>query len=311
MQPSTSNQEKSNIAEPTEYLNCFVSSPVGTDLSSLLSIIEENNIHVLNPNEFAPGAVQITEKLIDGIERADLIVGVLGSRNSDANVMYELGYATALEKRILIIADDESEIPSDIQGLVRIKSSLDNKEAIEFALQQIIYAPIPEKKARKVLPAKTKPLKQKSDLFLEELSKLSLACSERKVEDLVREILAASGVTIISEQKYKDIRPDFAVWIDELEPYFGNPILIEVKGSLDPSKAKYALEQSLHYMSLSKVRAVLIFSQNLPLEVIQEIPKSPFVYFFDLHQLIQSLREQSLGEIIRNRRNSIVHGRIE
>ena len=310
MQSNTTNKERLNVSEPTRQLTCFVSSPVGTDLSGLLRIIENNNLHVLDPNRFAPGAVKIAEKLIDGIKRADLIIGVLNSESSNANVMYELGCATALEKRILIIVSDESEVPSDLQGLVKVKSSLDNREAIEFAIQQILNAPSPGIISRKTLSAKTKSLKQKVDLFFEELAELNQNYSPKKLEDLVRRILSESGVSVISQPKYENIMPDFAIWIDELEPYFGNPILVEIKGNLDASKAKYTLEQSLHYMSLSKARAVLVFAFSISPDTFNTVPKLPNVFFFDLRELLPSLREKSLGEVIRDRYNSIVHGRI-
>ena len=86
MQSNLARQESLDIAKPSGKIKCFVSAPAGTDLSSLLNIIEENKIQILDPSQFALGAVQITEKLIDGINRADLFVGVLGSATSNANV---------------------------------------------------------------------------------------------------------------------------------------------------------------------------------------------------------------------------------
>ena len=310
MQSNTTNKDRLNVSEQTKQLTCFVSSPVGTELSGLLKIIKKNNLHVLDPNKFAPGAVKIAEKLIDGIKRADLIIGVLNSESSNENVMYELGCATALEKRILVIVSDKSEVPRDLQGLVKVESSLDNREAIEFAIQQTLNAPSLDTISRKTLPAKTKPLGQKVDLLIKELEELNLNYSPKQLEYLVQKILEASGVSVISRQKYENVMPDFAVWIDELEPYFSNPILVEVKGRLDASRVKYTIGQSLHYMSLSKARAVLVFASSISSDTFNTVSELPNVFFFDLRELLPSLRDKSLGEVIRDRRNSIVHGRI-
>lgn len=66
----------------TRQLRCFLSAPAGTDLSGLLEALQENDIHLLDPARFAPGAVKITDKIIDGINRSDLVIGILGTATS-------------------------------------------------------------------------------------------------------------------------------------------------------------------------------------------------------------------------------------
>jgi hypothetical protein len=116
-------------------------------------------------------------------------------------------------------------------------------------------------------------------------------------------MLEASGVETRREPKYQNFYPDFAVWIDELEPYFGNPILIEVKRQIHTDRqAKYVVEQVLHYISLSNVRAVIVFAAQISSEAMKVASSYPNLYFFDLHE--------SLGQIIRNERNARFHGRL-
>lgn len=68
-----------------------------------------------------------------------------------------------------------------------------------------------------------------------------------------------------------------------MEPYFGNPILIEVKGQLHTaSQAQYAAEQILHYMELSHVTTAIIFAARLSSEAIKVVSSYPNLYFFDL-----------------------------
>ncbi len=308
MQLNLTQQKDIDISKPGKEIKCFVSAPLGTDLSNLVSILEENGIEVLDSSQFALGAAQITDRIIDAINSSDLFIGILNSANLNANVFYELGSATAFNKRILVIVPDEYEIPSDLDGLVSIKSDLSNREAINFALEQILNAPKSDKRVKKDLPGKTIPLGKEADIFLKELADLEKTKFEREIEKLVRLMLESSGISIISESKYKDNRSDFAVWVNELEPYFGNPILVEVKKQMTNSMVKYTIEQSRHYMSLSKVRAVMVFSLSIPADVAANIPKLPNIFFFDLSQLLDILRDKSLGEVIRDRRNSLVHG---
>lgn len=292
-------------------LRCFVSAPAGTDLSQLLEALKENNIHILDPARFAPGAVKITDKIIDGISHADLFIAVLGTADSSANVLFELGCASALGKQTLVIVPEVYEIPSDIKDLLYIRTPPDNREAINFALEQILNAPKQEKNYNARLLDKTKPLGSLADDLLNRLNSLVEFSSERSFQGIVQEMIEASGVQTLTQQIHPKIHHDFAVWIDELEPYFGNPILIELKAQLNTAtQAKNVVEKLLHYMSLSNVRAVIIFSPQISSEAINAVSSYPNLYFFDLHEFLKRLREESLGQIIRNERNARVHGRI-
>lgn len=299
------------VTTQVKQLRGFVSAPAGTDLSQLLEALEENNIHILDPARFAPGAVKITDKILDGISNADLVIAVLGTATSSGNVLFELGCASALGKKTLVIIPEGYEIPSDIKDLVYIRTTPNNREAITFALEQIINAPEHETNPKARLLDKSKPLGDLADDLLKRLDSLGETPSERDVEYIVREMLEASGIPTRTQQKYPDIHPDFAVWIDELEPYFGNPILIEVKRRLHTDRqAKYVVEQVLHYISLSNVRAVIVFAAQISSEAMKVASSYPNLYFFDLHDFLKRLRQESLGQLIRNERNARVHGRV-
>jgi hypothetical protein len=85
--------------------------------------------------------------------------------------------------------------------------------------------------------------------------------------------------------------------------------LIEIKGKLHTAgQAKYAVDQALRYMSLSNARTVIIFAAQISAEAMQFISSYPNLYFFDIHDVLKRLREESLGQIIRNERNARVHG---
>lgn len=194
-----------------KQLRGFVSAPAGTDLSQLLEALEEHNIHLLDPTQFAPGAVKITDKIIDGISHADLVIAVLGTANSSGNVLCELGCASALRKKTLAIVPEDYEIPSDIKDLVYIRSTPNNREAVSFALEQMLNAPEQGTSQKARLLDISKPLGIFADDLLERLRKLGELPLERDVEDIVREMLEASKVASVMQQKYPEIRPDFAV----------------------------------------------------------------------------------------------------
>lgn len=293
----------------TKQLTCFLSAPAGTDFSGLLEALQENNIHLLDPAKFAPGAVKIIDKIIDGINSADLVIAVLGAASSD-NVLFELGCASALGKQVLVIVPEGYEIPSDIKDLLYIRTNPNNREAISFAIEQILNAPRQEKNNKERLPNKTKPLGSVAHDLLNKLNNLEDTLLERNVQDIVQAMLEASGIPTIRQQKFNR-RFDFAVWIDELEPYFGNPILIEVEREIiTEMQAKYIAENILHHAHLSNVRAVIIFASRMSREAVEFVSSYFNLYFFDLNDFLRRLHEESLGQIIRNERNARVHGKL-
>ncbi len=294
----------------TKQLTCFLSVPAGTDLSGLLEALQENNIHLLDPSRFAPGAVKITDKIIDGINSADLVIAILGTAASSANVLFELGCASALGKQVLVIVPEGYEIPSDIKDLLYIRTNPNNREAISFTIEQILNAPHQEQTSKERLLDKTKPLGSVADDLLNRLKYFGDNLLECDVQDIVRAMLEASKIPTRTEQKFEfNPRFDFGVWIDELEPYFGNPILIEVEREIiTEMQAKYVAEKVLHHAHLSNVRAVIIFTSRMSREAVEFILSYSNLYFFDLNDFLGRLHEESIGQIIRNERNARVHG---
>ena len=304
--------EDSAMQTQVRQLRGFVSAPAGTDLSQLLKTLKENNIHILDPARFAPGAVKMTDKLIDGIGRADLMVAVLGNETSSGNVLFELGCASALGKKILAIVPEGYEIPSDIKDLTYIRATPSNREAVNFALEQIINAPEQEKSQKSRLFDRSQPLGDLANNLIEKLNGLdAMIPSERNVADVVREMLEASGIKIRMEPSDREIRPDFAVWIDELEPYFGNPIWIEVKTEICTiGHIEFVVKRILHDMSLRNVKAALVFSFRTSSEIVEVASSYPNLFLFDLREFLKRLRQESIGQIVRDERNARVHGRL-
>ena len=64
--------------------------------------------------QFAPSQ-QIAHEIRNAIRRASLVIGETTERN--ANVMWELGYAQALNKPVLLITQDPGSIPFDLSSV--------------------------------------------------------------------------------------------------------------------------------------------------------------------------------------------------
>jgi hypothetical protein len=316
-------REKITVITQTPQLKSFVSAPAGTDLSELLKTLDENNIHILDPNGFAPGAIKMTDKIIDGLNHADLMVAVLGTANSSGNVLFELGCASALGKKSLVIVPEDYEIPSDIRSLVHIRTTPNNREAINFALEQILNAPESvdnQQTDLTDLSEKSKPLGTVANNLLKQFYALPNNPMEQEIITLVTEILRTSGLSFKSDQGYLSplssakniLRPDLVVWIDELEPYFGNPILIEVKKQIISSKdARATIQQVLNYLSVSHLKLVIVLATEISPSALEIIASEPDLYFFELPQILDRLQNESFSQIIGKERNARIHGRLD
>ncbi|NQT26663.1 S1 RNA-binding domain-containing protein [candidate division KSB1 bacterium] len=85
-------------------------SPVITDIG--MTPIRADDIY---------GATPLMERIWKGIQEAELIIADLTGRNP--NVMYELGLAHVIWKRVILLTMNDEDIPSDLSPYVQIRYS--------------------------------------------------------------------------------------------------------------------------------------------------------------------------------------------
>lgn len=81
----------------------------------------------------------ILEQIYDSIKNADLIVADMSEKNP--NVFYEVGYAHALNKRVILLTRDASDIPFDLTGhrhIVYNERIKKLRDSLEFELGMIL-----------------------------------------------------------------------------------------------------------------------------------------------------------------------------
>lgn len=292
--------------------SCYLVSSWKTDVGPLRAALQNRGIRVSRADELPPG-VAISEGIRDQIRDADFVIGVLGKAQFDANVFYEIGLAHGLDKRVILFATDtEQKLPFDIEHHYVVRSPLTNSIAVEFAIDQILNAPPPPSAKRRPSPPKerVKPLGERATKFLRRLDDLPSSGSGRNLEDLVNDLLNACGVDVVAEAVTKEIGADFAVWSDELDPILGNPLIVELKRTiLRTSDVTNAGQQLGRYLAQSGGLWGLLLYQNgydPDHPAWAELP--PTVIAMRLDDLIRQLRRHSFPDVIRNRRNLLVHG---
>ena len=185
-----------------------------------------HNIRPLIPQELAAGTDWASE-LQRELVQADLVVGILPTGRQSAWVLFELGQAWALGRRIVVIAPPGSEpVPSTLQRLLVLRIAPDNRQAIDFALDQLLSAP-PEPQTTQVRKA-----------FESRRSGCAVRFAPHKTgsfdafgwwaefEKVISDAIKGSGADVVVESPDQDRGADLAVWSDVLEPFVGNPLLI-------------------------------------------------------------------------------------
>jgi hypothetical protein len=125
-----------------------------------------------------------------------------------------------------------------------VRGSLRNRKAISFALDQVLASPPPPVRSSESKQAEKAVLGVHADRLLRELRPAMETQDWRRIESLAAEALRLGGIDEISEGTASNQRVDLAVWSDALQPIMGNPLLVEVKGSLqDEDQASKAARQ--------------------------------------------------------------------
>ena len=97
---------------------CFLIMPFGSEFDFVLKTVKETveSFHFQYDRadeSFVSGTV--VDKIREQIARADLIIADLTGKNP--NVYYEVGYAAALNKKVIQIAQSVNDLPFDVRHL--------------------------------------------------------------------------------------------------------------------------------------------------------------------------------------------------
>jgi hypothetical protein len=289
---------------------CFVSAPQGTALGTLQDSLLAHGLEPLIPEQLSAGT-DLASEIQRQMQLADLVVAVLPTAQQSNWVLFELGQASALGKRILVIAPPDSmSLPAAMHRMLVLQTAADNRQAIDFALDQVLSAPAQPGVASERKVFVSFGLGAESDLFLSRIEESLRDAKPVEFERVMYEAIKQSGTDVVVESPQPDRGADFVVWSDVLDAFVGNPLPIEAKLTVQsPAIAKRSLQQLSSYMQASNSRwAVLLYGDG-------PRPDDPFwadcppnVLLLPARSLIEALRTRAFPEVIRDLRNRRVHG---
>ncbi len=284
---------------------CFISAPVGVHLQGLREALASLGVQVVQD---APAFVSdLTSEIRKQISKADLVIGVFTEGQNSPWVLFELGLAIGLGRRAVLIAKrGDQTLPSALPDLVVLRVDLSNREALIFALSQLLAAP--QRRAKHSVTKTTlgHGLGATVDDLLAELDASLQTREPQAIEKLVGKVLDRSGATAVAESVTRDRGADFAVWSDAL----GGPLLVEVKTRVPSvSAARLSLrELSARLESSGAPWGLLLYADGPEMTIEDQEGIPPYLAIVSLRKLIESLRASTLPEIILTLRNARVHG---
>lgn len=290
---------------------CFISAPAGAKLGALRACLQSRGLRILVPQDFALGADWASESEKQ-LSQADLVIGVLTKGQQSPWVLFELGQASALGRRIVLITPPEADpIPFPLHQFLVLRTDLENQEAIGFALDQMLSAPNRAKRQPTPQSPPLAGLGAKTDDLIALLERSLVANDFRSLERVVADALVSSGTDVVAQSHARDTGADFAVWSDVLEPFVGNPLLVEVKGRIrGKTEAKRAVKQLQLYISgaAGSRWALLLYGDGPDPQGPTWAETPPNVLVLSIRALLEALRTRAFPELVRDLRNRRVHG---
>lgn len=299
-----------------QRFTCFVAAPARSDLDTIRSVLAERHIAPLIAVEQPPHGRTVLEHLSSMIRDADLFLGVLPPQDEQLSpsVLFEVGLALGLPRPVLLLSErDPSDLPQVFRDVVLLRVGVDNREAIGFAVDQAVAAVRmgrPRKPAFTSSPEETEAIGEIASELVAHLDRVRMP-DDQELEGAVVRALKASGVsTIVRPSDESTARVDMAIWSDELAPWVGAPLLIEVRSRIPDIERLRALGgQVASYLGESGAQWALVIYGDAPEAVRGELlrPRVP-VLFMDVRTFLAGLRVRSFADIVRTLRNEAVHG---
>jgi hypothetical protein len=283
----------------------FLTAPARMDTSTIRSALEEHGIHPMTLDEAVRPGEDIAESLEACLQKADFVLAVLGKGQEGGNVLFELGYARALNKRILVLVPSDSPIPFGALGVPYLRTTPENlSQATEFGITQLLLAPHHGER-RKNRGPRTRPIGDAADQLLARLK--SSAGNERMLSDIVLEAIRLSGASAESQIGTRQVQADIAVWLEDLAPWIGNPLLIELRSRIVTQRD---IESVVHTMSHAVGSTpggwgLVVYLEGNP--VLWKRGGFPLL-FISAEDLLKQIKDRSFSDIVWGLRNLKVHG---
>jgi hypothetical protein len=293
----------------------YIAAPAKTDTKLVEESLKRRGVTPVTAEQAArPGEV-FAAGVLDAVRRSDMLVAILGPPAASGDVLFEMGLARGLNKPTLLVVSPGGELPLiSGSGVPYIRTRPDNQEAIDFGIGQLLRAVHHgTKQAQAGPPAtvrapSTKAIGDRADELLALLRNDRGEGPDKRLEDVVTNALAWSGVNTMSKGVVKDAEVDLAAWVPDLEPLISNPVLIDLRVRLES-------RPDIDQINGQFLRVMRAFPNSFGLviyflgkkDVIKAYGCLPQVAMISAEEFVERLRSSSFATLLWSLRNEQAH----
>ena len=262
-----------------------------------------------------PTASVITDGVVSDIHDADFVIGIL--EEEAARVFFEVGFASALQKPVLLISEPGISLPFEMTQHRLVTAGIEDSEILKLTIRGFLKE-LESKRSHKRTRTRSELDPRQRDTAavrdaLHTIQELRPQASEMELSRTTSELLRAAGVTALEEfGGTREVGADFAVWSDALSTTFGNPILIELKaGDLDQARWNAAHEHVARALGDSGARlGLILYLDRRGRRFTEDRHWVPLVLSFDLEDFAAALVDKPFADVLLEHRNKLVHGQL-
>jgi hypothetical protein len=298
-----------NGAAETKPRTAYISAPKSFDTRVLRDLLESKDVKTFSPDQLDLPGQNLSQILKQGMERADLVVGIIDATPESSFVFYELGLAQALNKATVVLL--VGDVPASTwlaSGIPYFRFDPAKPTGLEFGISQILKVPHHATRTMPFVSRRTHPIGAAADELLARLQAGGDGIREAELEAVIEQAIRESGVATVSQGGVQNGCIDLAVWSDDLSPWVGNPFPIAIGLRL---LRKAEVTAASNQLTLSMAAGTMFWGlliHHLSAVDLDAMLGVPSILCISAQRFLEELRDRSFGDLIRGLRNQRVHG---
>ena len=293
-------------------MKCYISAPSNSDLSLINEMLDRLEIGYHNFYDFSIGS-SFSDLIKRKIRESDFVLALISESNQ--NVFFELGVAQGLNKPMFLLVKKGIKLPFYLEDKLYFQTHWDkDTDLIELSLKN--YINDISRKTSKQISKNLSHINltiEETNEYLARLKKLRKESKEIDLTNFLMQVFKRLRINAVAELSVKSkAKVDIAVINEKLSPYFGNPLLFEIKsGNMSFSRMRSSEEQLKNYIEVTDAKVgILLYLDNKNRRYEYGNKMSPCILRLDIEDFILGVASEGFEKYLIKTRNELVHGKI-
>jgi len=266
---------------------CLLIAPAKVDVAAVTKSLLDRRLELVRVNSFM---WDTTGGLRSAIRECDFVC-VYSPDEWTQSMLFEIGVAAGLGKRIFMVVSETPAVPADLRAMSYVVAERWNPSVIEPHLDAFLST-IPVRQSQRVL--RKVSIRPRRDFSQErmQLAKLVVSASPRELESFVEALFRKASMNVTASP-IQDFGADFAIVSPAIKRQFKKPILVEVKHGGLQSDLNLAVRKLVNLIAKGRgSAALLVTSGRIPESILastSSISRTVPILVTTVDNLIQSL----------------------